>query len=82
MQSLVTASNETVFRFDDDLSSFTPNRLKIVWIENTLDCRTWTYYCDLKEAMSKLHELCVPRGGTARRASGSLMAPRLFLVDR
>jgi hypothetical protein len=45
----------------DRLTGYTPRSLNVVWIENTLDCRTWTYYCDLKDAMAKLHRLCVPR---------------------
>ena len=64
MRGLVTATNDTLLRFDDDLSAYAPARRRIVWVENTLDCRTWTYYCDLKDAMSKLHDLCIPRGST------------------
>ena len=45
----------------DRLEGYTPPRLNVVWLENTLDCRTWTYYCDLKDAMARLHSLCIPR---------------------
>jgi hypothetical protein len=58
------ASNVTaaaLLRFDRT-DGYTPPRLRIAWLENTLDCRTWTYYCDLKDAMARLHDLCVPRG--------------------
>ena len=47
----------------DDLAGYKPPRLRILWLENTLDCRTWTYYCDLRAAMAKLHDLCTPRRG-------------------
>ena len=45
----------------DKLEGYSQRRLNIVWIENTLDCRTWTYYCDLKDTMARIHRLCVPR---------------------
>ena len=63
---LAIAANATaplaspLLRFDR-LADYTPRRLNVVWLENTLDCRTWTYYCDLKDAMAKLHTLCIPR---------------------
>ena len=53
-------ASSTTLRFDD-VQDYSPPRLNVVWIENTLDCRTWTYYCDLKDAMSRMHNLCVPR---------------------
>lgn len=46
----------------DQVQGYTPTRLRVLWVENTLDCRTWAYYCDLRDAMAKLHELCVPMG--------------------
>ena len=58
-----TDGNQTALRFDS-IDGYTPPRLRIAWLENTLDCRTWTYYCDLKDAMSRIHELCVPRGSS------------------
>lgn len=49
----------------DQLDNFTPQkRLQIIWLENTLDCRTWTYYCDIRDAMARLHDLCIPYRGT------------------
>lgn len=53
-------SSGALLRFDR-LDGYESPRLDIVWLENTLDCRTWTYYCDLKDAMSRLHRLCIPR---------------------
>jgi hypothetical protein len=76
----------------DSLESFTPRRLKVLWLENTLDCRMWythvqqalpsalacdpsnhatnaiantrggrrSYYCDVRKAMARFHELCTP----------------------
>lgn len=32
-------------------------RWKVLWLENRLDCRVWSYYCDLRRAMAKLHDL-------------------------
>ena len=52
-------SGMSALRFDQ-LGGYEPRRLNIVWLENTLDCRTWTYYCDLKDAMARLHQMCVP----------------------
>lgn len=55
------ALNSSQISFSDaDLAAYVPQRLRIVWLENTLDCRTWTYYCDIKQAMERLHEVCVP----------------------
>ena len=39
-----------------------PKRLRVLWLENSLDCRMWAYYCDIRAAMAKLHDLCTPRG--------------------
>ena len=33
---------------------------QVLWVENTLSCTTWTYYCDIKRAMARLHDLCQP----------------------
>ena len=48
--------------FDAVDSSASPRRLRILWLENTLDCRMWAYYCDIRAAMARLHELCTPHG--------------------
>jgi hypothetical protein len=48
---------------DPRLETYAPRRLRLLWIENSpLDCRIWSYYCDIKAAMARLHELCTPRG--------------------
>ena len=50
--------------FDADaLTAYSPRRLKVLWVENVLDCRMWGYYCDIRNAMAKLHDLCTPSGG-------------------
>ena len=74
-----------------DELAYTPPRLHVLWLENSLDCRTWcalrppppppppcacallltcgtardrrSYYCDIREAMGRIHKLCTPRGG-------------------
>ncbi|KAL1500451.1 hypothetical protein AB1Y20_013108 [Prymnesium parvum] len=51
----------------DELDAFQPRRLHVLWIENKLDCRIWGYYCDIRDAMARLHTLCTSlqscRGG-------------------
>jgi hypothetical protein len=32
-------------------------RWNVLWLETRLDCRTWAYYCDLRRAFGKLHNL-------------------------
>lgn len=49
----------------DQLESYTPRRLKVMWLENTLDCRIWGYYCDIKRAVARLHDVCVVKSPTA-----------------
>ncbi len=44
----------------DDIDGYQPPSLRILWLENTLDCRTWSYYCDIHDAMAKYHKLCTP----------------------
>lgn len=46
--------------FDEGLERPPSRRLRVLWLENTLDCRMWGYYCDIKKAMERLHDLCVP----------------------
>ena len=48
----------------DELPAEPPRRLRVLWLENRLDCGLWSYYCDIREAMAKLHELCTPSPGT------------------
>jgi hypothetical protein len=43
-----------------DVADYKPPRLRVLWVENKLDCRTWSYYCDLRAAMARLHDLCTP----------------------
>ena len=75
---MLGAANATL-RFDD-VEGYTPPRLSIVWLENTLDCRTWTYYCDLKEAMAKLHDLCVPRASSTCMDGRRGFTPQLVIA--
>ena len=55
--------------FDAADGSASPRRLRILWLENTLDCRMWAYYCDIRAAMARLHELCTPHGREMCHAS-------------
>ena len=44
----------------DETADYQPARMRVLWLENTLDCRTWSYYCDIRDAMKKYHTLCTP----------------------
>ena len=44
----------------DEAEGYQPARMRVLWLENTLDCRTWSYYCDIRDAMKKYHTLCTP----------------------
>lgn len=55
----ISLENLTSF---DAVADYHPPRRNILWLENTLDCRTWTYYCDVRDAMSRFHNLCTPMG--------------------
>ena len=44
----------------DEVEAYQPARMRVLWLENTLDCRTWSYYCDIRDAMKKYHTLCTP----------------------
>jgi hypothetical protein len=52
------------------LDGYVPRRLKVLWVENRLDCRTWGYYCDIRDAMARFHEICTPK------SSGNCMDAR------
>ena len=71
---------------DPRLVSYTPRRLRILWLENSpLDCRTWSYYCDMQDAMARLHELCIPRGsntcvGPRGRREAASFSPDVAIV--
>ena len=54
-----------------------PPRLRVLWIENSLDCRMWAYYCDIKAAMARLHEVCIPHGRELCRGT----ADKPFIPD-
>jgi len=71
--------NATSLRFDD-VGGYNPVRWRIVWVENTLDCRTWSYYCDLKDAMSLLHDICVPRGSSTCVDGRRSFQPQLIVA--
>ena len=43
-----------------DLATTPTRRLRVLWLENRLDCGLWSYYCELRDAMAELHELCTP----------------------
>ena len=44
--------------FDQNLTGHTLPRWRILWVDNPLNtCDMWSYYCDLKRAMSRLHEV-------------------------
>mmetsp|Transcript_19642 Transcript_19642/g.59524 ORF Transcript_19642/g.59524 Transcript_19642/m.59524 type:complete len:498 (-) Transcript_19642:57-1550(-) len=46
--------------FDQPPSRHPLPRLRIVWIEDSTYhyCLQWSYYCEIKHAMGKLHDLC------------------------
>lgn len=48
--------------FDQTPADFVPPRLKVLWIEDSTHhyCQQWSYYCDIKAAMSRLHDMCTP----------------------
>ena len=41
----------------DLLASAPTRRLRVLWLENRLECGLWSYYCELRDAMAQLHEL-------------------------
>ena len=38
-------------------SSTLPHNWTVMWLENRLDCRIWSYYCDLRRAMAHMHRI-------------------------
>ena len=54
----------------DELPSAPPRRLRVLWLENKLDCNTWSYYCDIRAAMAALHDLCSPSPRTTCLSDG------------
>ena len=43
-------------KFDADVRTTLP-RFRVLWLENRLDCRIWSYYCDLRKAVAQLHDM-------------------------
>eukprot|EP00966_Prymnesium_polylepis_P028861 669136-Prymnesium_polylepis.1 len=41
----------------DDMRGYRLPRWNVLWIEGKLDCRTWTYYCDIRGAMAAMHRV-------------------------
>jgi len=46
----------------DRVGNYTPPRLRILWIEDNTHhyCLQWSYYCDIKRALSRHHDICTP----------------------
>ena len=67
----------------DALETYRVRQLNVLWLENTLDCRIWGYYCDIKKAMAKIHRICVvrsPRSCLYQRASNKRFVPDVAVV--
>ena len=62
----------------DLLASAPTRRLSVLWLENRLDCGLWSYYCELRNAMAELHELCTP--SPSRTCLGEGFAPDVAVV--
>ena len=61
--------------FDQNLSAPLP-KWRIHWVENPLrTCNMWSYYCDLKEAMGRLHH--IDNGRAPERADLIVVGPKL-----
>ena len=63
-------------------------RWRVLWLENRLDCRVWSYYCDLRRAMGTLHtmlslssSLSVPKQGPDLIVVGPRMTSPYRLSD-
>ena len=52
-------------RWYDDVSGYRPPRWRILWLDGYYDCRTYTYYCDIRNALSEFHEV-IPVGRALR----------------
>lgn len=46
--------------FDNFNWTAVATRWTVLWLETRLDCRFWGYYCDLRAAMARLHDLRTP----------------------
>ena len=75
MSALPSTSRHAIDRADgvlsyDVLPAAPRRRLRVLWLENRLECGIWSYYCELKDAMAELHELCTPSPRTACLGNG------------
>ena len=52
-----TATRPSLLRRFDDIRGYRLPRWNVLWIEGKLDCRTWTYYCDIRGAMAAMHRV-------------------------
>ena len=71
----------------DELGEYQPRRLRVLWLENKLDCRTWSYYCDIRDALQRMHDLCTPThsitrcvGSRSRRGRGATFEPDFAVI--
>ena len=62
----------------DLLASAPTRRLRVLWLENRLECGLWSYYCELRDAMAQLHELCTP--SPSRTCLGEGFAPDVAIA--
>ena len=62
----------------DLLASEPGRRLRVLWLENRLECSLWSYYCELRDAMAQLHELCTP--SPSRTCLGEGFAPDVAIA--
>ncbi len=69
-----------LFKSFDQITPPNPRRLRILWVENSaVDCRTWTYYCDIEAAVRALHDVCTPARGRSCFDAGRTM-PQLAII--
>lgn len=51
-------------------------RMRVLWLENRLDCRIWAYYCELRRAFRAIHN--VSDWASAHKDQGAM--PQLIVV--
>ena len=51
-------------------------RMRVLWLENRLDCRIWAYYCELRRAFRAIHN--VSDWASAHKDQGAM--PQLIIV--
>lgn len=54
------AQDRTAGLLSFDAFNWSGPRWRVLWLETRLDCRLWSYYCDLKMAMAQLHTMLSP----------------------